>query len=113
MLRRGACVADDPMLIEVREGPRCAVLANVLCRCEGADPALEQRTADEVGLFRLSGPDRGIGGAHADVDLIVVEDEFDADLRVELAKLPETGCQPDGADADRRRDPEFTRGFRR
>ena len=71
-------------------------------------PAFEQRTADEIALLGLTRPDRHVGGAHADVDLIVVEDQLDADFRIELAELFQPWRQPYSAEANRRRNAEIT-----
>ena len=75
--------------------------------------ALEKWAADEIALLGLARPDRHVGGAHADIDLFVIEDQLNADFRIEFAEFLQTRRQPKGSESDRRRHPQFTRGLRR
>ena len=113
MLRRLSAVANDAVLVEFLQRLGRPVAAHVLRRGEGAHPAFEQRPADEVGLSRLARPYRDVGRTHADVDLIIVQDQLDADLGVKFAKLRQPLRQPDRAEADRRRDAQLAGGLRR
>ena len=86
---------------------RRAEAADVLRRRVGVHLHREQRPADEVALLRLAGPDGDVGLAHGEVELLVVEDQLDADVGVELDELADARRQPDGAEADGRGDAQL------
>ena len=102
--RRMPAVGDEPMAVEVVQRLGSAEPAHVARRGVGAHLHGEQRPADEVGVLGLARPDGDVGGAHGDVDLVVVEDEVDADLRIELHELAQPLRDPHRAEADGRGD---------
>ena len=65
---------------------------------------VEQRTPDQLALLRLAGPDRDVGRAHGDGDLLVGEHQLDADVGIELEKLAQALRDPHRAEPDRRGD---------
>jgi hypothetical protein len=81
---------------------------------EGVHLHGEQRTANEIGLLRLAGPDGDVGGAHGNGDLLVVEHQLDADIGVQLEELAQrcvTHTVPRPIGVVMRRSPEgFGRG---
>ena len=60
----------------------------------------EQPALDEVGLLRLAQPDRAVGLAHGEVELLVGEDQLQADLGIELEEFLHALGQPAGAEPD-------------
>jgi hypothetical protein len=62
----------------------------------------EQPALDEVGLLRLPQPDRAIGLAHGEVELLVGEDELQLDVGVELEELLQPFGEPACAEPDGR-----------
>ena len=61
----------------------------------------EQLALDQVGLGRLAQPDRDVGLAHGEVELLVGGQERDPDLGVEVDELAEPRREPVHADAGR------------
>ena len=66
----------------------------------------EQPALDEVGLLRLAQPDRAVGLAHGEVELLVGEDQLQLDVGIEVEELLDALGQPAGAEPDRGGDPQ-------
>ena len=66
----------------------------------------EQPALDEVRLLRLPQPDRTVGLAHGEVELLVGEDELQLDVGIEVEELLDALGQPAGAETDGGRDAE-------
>ena len=64
----------------------------------------EQPALDEVGLLRLAQPDRAVGLAHGEVELLVGEDQLQLDVGIEVEELLDALGQPAGAETDGRGD---------
>ena len=60
----------------------------------------EQPPLDEVGLLRLAQPDRAVGLAHGEVELLIGEDQLQLDLGIEVEELLDALGQPAGAEPD-------------
>ena len=69
----------------------------------GVEMQREQLALDQVGLGRLAQPDRDVGLAHGEVELLLGGDQRDADLGIEVEELAEPRRQPVDADAERGR----------
>src|SRR5215468_7781206 len=67
----------------------------------------EQPAPNEVRLARLPQSQRDVGFAHPQVEVVVRQQELQLDLGVEIDELAEARRQPIGAQAERRRDPQF------
>src|SRR5215831_14489230 len=106
MRGRRAAVGDDRMIVERVDRLWRTEAADILGGGVGVQLHVEERPTDEVALLRLAGPDGDVGGAHGDGDLLIAEDQLDADLRVELEKLAQALGDPNGAEADGRGDPQ-------
>jgi hypothetical protein len=61
----------------------------------------EQLALDQVRLGRLAGPDRDVGLAHRQIEILVGDDQRDPDVRIERGEFVEPRDQP--VDAERRR----------
>jgi hypothetical protein len=61
----------------------------------------EQFSLDQVRLGRLAGADRHVSLAHRQIEILVGDDQRDADIRIERGELVEPRDQP--VDAERRR----------
>src|ERR1700730_1640544 len=59
-----------------------------------------QLALDEVTLHRLAQADRHVRLAHGEIELLVGEDQLDADVGIELEELAEARRQPKAAEAD-------------
>ena len=66
----------------------------------------EQPALDQVGLLRLAQPDRAVGLAHGEVELLIGEDQLQLDVRIELEELLDALGEPAGAEPDRGGHPE-------
>src|SRR5215470_374284 len=109
MRGRRAAVGNDRMFIECVDRFGRTEAADILGGSVGVQLHVEEGATNEVALLRLAGPDGDVGGPHGDGDLLVAEDQLDADLRIELEELAQPLRDPNGAEADRRRDPEVAR----
>lgn len=69
----------------------------------------EELALDQVRLCRLAKTDRNIRLAHAQVELVVVEDEAQFHLRVEIYELVQPLGEPGRAQAHRRGDAQGAR----
>ena len=70
----------------------------------------EQPTLDEIRLLRLTQAYGAIGLAHGQVELLIGEDELQADLGIELYEFLHALGQPASAQAHRGRDPQHAGG---
>ena len=61
----------------------------------------EQAPPDQVGLHRLAHPQGDVGLAHADVELLVRQDEVELNIGIEFEEFGDTRRQPFRADAHR------------
>ena len=61
----------------------------------------EQLALDQVGLRRLAQPDRHVGLAHGEIELLVGGEQRDADVGIEVEELADPRRQPVDADAGR------------
>ena len=69
----------------------------------GVEVHREQLALDQVGLGRLAQPDRDVGLAHGEVELLVGGDQRDADVGEQVHEFAEPRRQPVDADARRGR----------
>ena len=76
------------------------MLGKVIRRGEDVIVDGEQLALDEVRLDRLAEAQRHVGLAHGEVEFAVVEDEAQADARIELEELVDALGQPGRAEAD-------------
>src|ERR1700730_881641 len=60
----------------------------------------EQLALDEVALHRLAQADRHVRLAHGEIELLVGEDQLDADVGIELEELAEARCPPTAGEAE-------------
>ena len=67
----------------------------------------EQPAADEVGLHRLAQPQRDVGLAHAEIEIVVGQQQLQLHLGKEIDELAEPRRQPVGAERQRRRHPKI------
>jgi len=75
------------MLVEIGDGLGFAEPLDVIGAREGVIMHREQAALDQV---RLGGPphaDGDVGLAHGEVEFLVGEHQFDADIRIEIEKL--------------------------
>ena len=89
------------MRVEVVERARRAEALDVFRRAIGVEADREQLALDQVRLGRLAGADRHVGLAHRQVEVLVGDDQRDADVRIERGEFVEPRNQP--VDAERRR----------
>jgi len=89
------------MLVEVLVGARRTQPLEIFRRRVGVEVHRKKLALDQVRLGRLAQADRDVRLAHGEVEFLVGGEEGDADLRIEIAELAESGCQPMDADADR------------
>ena len=92
------------MLVEIRKRHRLAEPLEIIVRRIDVEMNREETTLDEIGLGRSAQADGYIGLAHGQIEFLVVEDQFDTDIRVEVEKLPDALSEPDRAQAHCRRD---------
>ena len=69
----------------------------------------KQLALNEVGLHRAAQSYRHISLAHGQVQLAILEQKHDTDLRVELDEFGDARRQPDGTEADRGVNSQFPR----
>jgi hypothetical protein len=93
--------------IEILQRARLAVALQIVGRGVGVEMDREQAPPDEIRLHGFAHAQRDIRLAHAEVEFLVGEDRLEMNLGIELEKLAELGRQPVGADAERRRHPQF------
>lgn len=86
------------MLVEVGE-LWCAEFPDVGGRREGVHLHREQLAPDEIALLRLSRPHRDVRDAHGQIHRLIVEDDLDADVRIEVQELADALRHPDRAEA--------------
>ena len=67
----------------------------------------EQLALDQVRLRRRAQPDRDVGLAHREVELLLGRDQGEADVGIEVEELAEPRGQPMHAESRRRVDPQF------
>ena len=81
------------------ERARRAEALEIFGRGVGVEVHREQLALDQVGLRRLAQPDRDVGLAHGEVELVVGQDQRDADVGIEIEELAQPRRQPVRADA--------------
>ena len=92
------------MIVELLERARRAEALEIFGRGVGVEMHREQLALDQVGLRRLAQPDRDVGLAHGEVELLVGGDQRDADVGIEVEEFAEPRRQPMDAEAGRGRD---------
>ena len=91
------------MVVELFERARRAEALEVFGRRVGVEVHREQLALDQVGLRRLAQPDRDVGLAHGEVELLVGGEQRDVDVGIEVEELAEPRREPMDADAGRGR----------
>ena len=99
------------MFVEVVEASRCAVFFDISRRGVSMDLHVEQRPADQVAMLRLARPDRYVGFAHGDVELILRQDQPHADVGIHVQKLAQALGNPNRAEPCGRGDTQVTGRF--
>ena len=85
------------MLVEIRKRHRLPEPLEIIVRRVDVKMNREETTLDEIGLCRSAEPNGYIGLAHGQVEFLVVQDQFDTDIRVDVEKLPDALSEPDRA----------------
>ena len=99
--RHRAAEHDEAVLVEFVDRARRAEALEVFRRRAGMEVQREQLALDQVGLDRLAQPDRDVGLAHGEVELLLGGEQRDADVGIEVDELAEPRRQPVHADAGR------------
>ena len=100
---RRAAELDDAVVVELLQRARRAGALEVFGRGIGVEVHREQLALDQVGLGRLAQPDRDVGLAHGEVELLVGGDQRDADVGEQIHEFAEPRRQPMDAHAGRGR----------
>ena len=95
------------MSVEIVERPRRAESLEIFRRRVDVEVHREQLALDQVGLGRLAQPDRDVGLAHGEVELLVGGEQRDVDFGIQVDEFAEPRREPMDADARRRRHPQI------
>ena len=88
------------MIVEFLVAARRAEALEILRRRAGVEVHGEQLALDQVGLRRQPQPDRDVGLAHREIELLLGGQQRDADVGIELEKFAEPRREPVHAETD-------------
>jgi hypothetical protein len=88
------------MVIEILVIARCAEALEIFGRRVGVEVHREQLALDQVGLRRQPQPDRNVGLAHREIELLLGREQGDADVGIEFEEFAEPRGQPMHAETD-------------
>ena len=87
-------------MVEILVAARRAEALEIFRRGVGVEVHGEQLALDQVGLRRLAQPDRDVGLAHREIELLLGGQQRDADVGIEFEEFAEPRRQPMHAEAD-------------